>query len=106
MKRAGLLNEIIEIYKVVWEKDKYGSQVETLELVTTTRARVVYNNGSRNIENSEIVHNYNKTFIVRYYVPINDYDKILWQGKYYRVLSIDSSREYQEKTINTELIND
>lgn len=106
MRRAGLLNEPIEIYKVVTEVDEYGVKNELLELRTKTRARVQYNSGSRNIEHSEIVHDYTKTFTVRYYVEVEDYDKILWQGKYYRVLSIDSSREFQEKRINTEVIND
>lgn len=106
MRRAGLLNDIIEIYKVNWVKDDYGNQVEELELRTTTRANLLPYNGSRNIEASEVVHNYSKTFKVRYYVEVEDFDKILFEGKYYRVLSIESSKEYQEKLIYTELIKD
>lgn len=106
MRRAGLLNQIIEIYEVKWVKDDYGNQVEKLELRTTTRANLLPYHGSRTTENDEIVHNYSKTFKVRYYVPCEDYDKILFENKWYRVLSIESSREYQEKIINTEIIND
>lgn len=103
MRRAGLLNEKIKIYKVNWEKDVYGGQSETIELRSETRARVVYNSGSREVVNDEVVHDYYRTMVVRYYVEVEDYDVIYWNGKYYIVLSIDSSREYQEKTISVRL---
>lgn len=106
MRRAGLLREVIEIYKVVWEKDEYGNQVESLELRFKTRAKVEHVSGLRNIVNNEIIHDYTKTFLVRGYVEVEDYDKILYNGKYYRVLSIDLNSEYQQKIINTELVND
>lgn len=103
MRRAGLLNEKIKIYKVEWVKDDYGSQVETLKLRSETRARVIYNSGNRTVTNDEVVHDYYRTVVVRYYVEVEDYDVIKWDGKYYIVLSIDSSREFQEKTISLRL---
>lgn len=106
MRRAGQLNEKIEIYKVNWVKNDYGSQVEELELRTSTRAKLMNLSGNRMVENDEIVHNYSKSFLVRFYVEVEDYDKILWNGKYYRVIDIQEDRQYQEKIINTELIND
>lgn len=106
MRRAGLLNELIEIYTKTIVKDEYGQEVEELTLKQTTRAKLVHNNGNRSLENEEIVHNYNKTFTVRYYVDIDDYDVIKWNGKYYRVLDVEPNREYQQKVINTEKIND
>lgn len=103
MRRAGLLNEKIKIYKVEWVKDDYGSQVETLQLRSETRARVIYNSGNRTVSNNEVVHDYYRTMVVRYYVEVEDYDVIYWDNKYYLVLSIDSSREFQEKTISLRL---
>lgn len=106
MRRAGLLNEVIEIYKLNVSKNDYGQEVRTWDLKLSTRAKVSYNTGSRDTENSEITHNYTKSFTVRYYVNVEENDQIKWGGKLYRILEIERSREYQQIVINTELIND
>lgn len=106
MRRAGLLNEPIEIYKVVITKSDYGEESETLELRNATKASLKHNSGNRSIENDEIVHNYNKSFTVRYYVEVDEFDKIKWDNKFYRVLDIEPNKQYTYKVINTELIND
>ena len=106
MRRAGLLNEIIKIYKVNWVKDSYGSQVETLELRLETRANTTTNGRGRNIEHSEVVHDYSATFLVRYYVELNDFDIIEWQGKFYRILNFIKERDRNQITVYTEWLRD
>lgn len=106
MRAAGKLKENIEIYENTITKDEYGQEVETKTLKATTKAELKHNSGNRNIENNEIIHNYNKTFIVRFYVNVGDYDIIKWENNYYRVLDVEPNRDYQYKTINTEKIND
>ena len=106
MRAAGKLKEVIEIYSNEIIKDEYGQEVETKVLKCSTKPELRHYKGSRNIENSEIVHNYLKSFLVRYYVDVDDYDIIKWDGKYYRVIDIEPNREFQYKTINAEKIND
>lgn len=106
MRAAGKLKEIIEIYSNTITKDEYGQEVETKVLKCSTKADLKHTNGNRELENSEIVHNYNKTLTVRYYVDVDDYDIIKWENKFYRVIDIEPNRDYQFKTITMEKIND
>lgn len=104
MRRAGQLNEVIEIYELQNVRNGYSELVENWNKKCTTRANVIYTGGTRSLEANEIVHPYNKTFIVRYYVDVEDYDMIHWNGDRYRVVAIDKSRERQEITITTEKV--
>lgn len=103
--QAGLLNEIIEIYKPELSVNEFGEQIQTYVKCYETKARVIHSAGSRNIENNEIVNNYSKTLQIRYYVDINETYQIKYQGKMYRVTSIEEVRQYNYKEIIVELIN-
>lgn len=103
---AGSLKERIEIYKTTLTKNEVGEEQNDWVLKTETRSKVTNNSGSRNEENNEIVYNYIKTFEVRSYVDISEFDRIKWDGKFYRILNIDINKEYQKQIIQTELIND
>lgn len=103
---AGRLNEVVKIYNVVSTVNDYGERVETYSLAMTTRARVDFNSGNRTNQNDEIVFNYQKTFNVRSYVPVYDTSHIEWQGKMYRVLSVEKRREYNDIVVVAELINE
>lgn len=103
---AGRLNEVVKIYNVTANVNEYGERVEEYVLAMTTRARVEYNTGGRQNENDEIVFNYTKTFNLRSYVPVFDTSHIEWQGKQYRVLSVEKRREYNDIVVVTELINE
>lgn len=104
--RAGLLNEIVTILapKII-NTNGLGEEWEYIEKLKT-RAYVEHSTGNRSIENTEIVINYNKTFKVRSYVEVSEMDRILWNKKQYRIISIEPNRQYQELTILAELIND
>lgn len=104
---AGILNEIIEVYEPNVVINDYGEQTTVDVLKYRTRARVQHNNGNRTLENgSEIVYPYNKTFEVRIYLDIKDFDKIKWNDKYYKILDITPNRHFQNLVISTELINE
>ena len=75
-------------------------------LKAITRARVIHNNGNRPLQNSEVFYSYNKTFQVRIYVNVDEFDLIKYDNKFYRILSLDKNKEEQLITINTELVND
>lgn len=103
---AGRLNEVIKIFKPQETTNEYGEREFEFVYHYTTRARVEYNTGNRMNENNELVFNYNKTFNVRSYVPLLETYQIEWQGKRYRILTVEHRREYNDMVVNTELINE
>lgn len=102
--KAGLLKHIITIEEPITNRNDYGSQEITWNEVTTTRANIIFNRGKRDSENIEVYYNYTITFTIRHYHNINDYMRIKYNGKYYRILSIQN--EPQSITIITEQINE
>ena len=105
--RAGLLTKPINILKPITEVNEYGEKVQQYELKYKTRARVLHNSGNRTTENGEIFYPYQKSFNIRSYVPINEYDLIEFENKRDRVITIDNRVEmYNDKLVITELIND
>lgn len=105
--RSGLLREPIEIYRTAIVSDEYGSTTEEYTLLSRTRARVIHDSGNRQNSNDEIIFLYYKTFEVWMYVDIQENtDYILWNGRKYRVLSIEPVKEQNKKIIETQLINE
>jgi head-tail adaptor len=104
--RAGLLTEPIEIYEKVLSTNSYGEQTEEWVLKYSTKARLIHDGGNRVIQNDEVFFAHTKTFQVRDYVPVGEYDKIKWDSKYYRILNIEPEKSMMNKTIKTELIDD
>lgn len=104
--RAGLLTEIINILRPALSRNEFGEQEETYEKHYTTKARVINNSGNREDTNGELRISYIKTFEVWKYVDIKDTDWIEWEGKRYRILSIDLDKVQQKKTIKTEEVNE
>jgi len=103
---AGRLNEVIQIFELQEEVNEYGEREQKYVFKCITRAKVEWNNGNRTVENNEIVFNYDKIFNVRSYVPVTETSQIKWQGKFYRIHTVEHRREYNDILINAELIND
>ena len=107
MKRAGLLKEVINILTPTSTVNEFGEKVQTHSLKYSTRARVDHNGGARGNENNEIFYSYQKTFTVRSYVPVDEFDLVEYNNKRYRIITIDNRiKDYNDKLIITELIND
>ena len=104
--RAGLLRYMITIQRPVSTKTESGATSVTWTDVLTTRARVEHTSGSFITQNDELFHSYSKTFTIRVYHDIQDTDRISFDGKLYRILSIDKDIFEQQTIINTELINE
>lgn len=102
---AGRLNEVIKIFSPITTRNEYNEQLTEMQETYTTRAKVDNTSGNRANENNEIVFNYSFQFNVRLYVPVTEHDEIEWQGKRYRILTIVERREYNDKVIQAELIN-
>lgn len=103
--RAGLLKEPITILQPHIITNEYGEETTEYLHKYATRARVTHSGGNR-VENIEIYLNDYRDFQIRIYVDICDYDRIEWDGKQYRILSIDRNKEQQNITIKTERVND
>lgn len=104
--RAGLLKEDITIKTSQIETNSFGEETESWVVKYKTKARLVHDGGTRMLDNSEIWYSATKTFEVRMYVPIDEYDHIVWKGKEYRILNIEPMDAQWKKIIKTELIND
>lgn len=104
--RSGLLTEVIKILRPQRIESEYGEEKYELVDHYTTRARVVLNPTKRGVQNDEIFYDTTRTLTVRYYVPVEDMDVIEWSGKRYRIISIQPMREWNEKYLTIDLIND
>lgn len=104
--QAGKLNKVIQLLTPTVSVNEYGEQVQSYKVRKETRASVDYAGGSRGISNDEIVYSYQKEFKVRNHVDVAETDIIQYNNKKWRILSIEPIPEWQEKKINTELINE
>jgi SPP1 family predicted phage head-tail adaptor len=106
--RAGAYNNIIHIYKKVSSVTEYGTEKTNYINKTSVWANIQYISGGRTEENNEYFFGNQVNFTVRYYVEIDDEDRIYWNGKMYRILNVQylSDITKREKKITAELIND
>lgn len=104
---SGLLKDNITFQKQFVSVDDYGHEITTYTDAFTTRADVIWNNGNRIVSNEEIFYENTVSFVVRYYCQIDDTMRIQYNGKLYRIISIEPDRDlYRNKTIIAELINE
>lgn len=104
--QAGLLTEPIEIHRKTITKSDYGSVQSQYVLRVSTKAQVINQGGSRAEENNQIFYDYRKTFVVRYYIDVQDDDHILYENVWYRILNIDPQRRFNSKSIQCERIQE
>lgn len=104
--RAGLLSEIITIKRRVTTTNESGQKEHKYVKLRSTRARVIYSSGNRNIENKDIIWDYQYKFEVWDYVDINEKDIIEHDTKEYRIKSINHDKHQQKLIITTELITE
>ncbi len=67
---------------------------------------MIINSGNRINQNNEIVNTYNVSFLIRLYHNVNESDRIIYDNKKYRIISINKDSAKQSKTIIGELINE
>lgn len=103
---AGRLNELIEIWFLDVQTTEYGDTHEEYKFASNARAYVDHAGGSLSVENLELFNNYQKNFTVRIHTDVHDTDRIKYNGKFYRIITIDIDRPKQIKIIQTELINE
>lgn len=104
--RCGLLKDKIDIYRPISNQNEFGEMVQEYRPWYCTRARAVSNGGSRTLLNNELFYQNRMIFEVHQYVDVKETDLIHWNGKKYRILSIDLDRSQMKKVIMTELIDE
>ena len=100
------MRETITIQKLTTTKDSYGANTSLWVDKFTTRAQVTTNSGNRLNQNYEIIHTYNLTFTIRLYHNVEEADRIIYNGKKYKIISINKELYKQAITIIGELINE
>lgn len=104
--RAGLLKETIEILTPSLRRNEVGEQVVRYTSKGTIRARsVIYRQQRANLD-GDIDMPRSHTVEVRIFQDIDEHDIIEWQGKRYRIVSIDLDTAIQCKRLTITEINE
>ncbi len=103
--QSHLLKQSIDIYELTTNKTAYGTIQTSYELKYSTRAYVRFNSENMTVSEGEIFFPVNRTFIVRSYVPVVETDQIEFEGKRYKILSINKNKYYNDTEIQTVLLN-
>lgn len=104
--QAGLLNKIIEVYQPVTTINEVGSSTITWECIITTRANVRNVGMNRGQQINEIFYPTTKEFTIRSYHSIDEFYRIKYDNKFYKIISVDNRREYNDIVILADLINE
>lgn len=107
--RSGRLNNFIVIEEMKTVTNEYGEEQETIYTEKLrTRADVMFDGGNRLTDNGEIFYSYSKTFILWDYYDkvLGEFDRIIYKGKPYRIISKELVKEDKLLYVRTELVNE
>lgn len=103
---AALLKNPIEIHELVTEQNEYGEVRSYYRYKCSTRSHIMFNSENQVVSEGEVFYPINRTFIVRAYIPIVETDRIKWDNKMWKVMSINKNIYYNDIEIQTTLVND
>lgn len=106
--QAGLLSEIITLYRMLSEVDEFGGSTEGYVPADKIKARVQVDSGQRQVVGEEVVYSRKVTMTVREVAgrTISEKDRILWRGDMYRILSSLPNIKNQSRVIEAEKLNE
>ncbi|WP_455671693.1 phage head closure protein [Phocaeicola sp.] len=104
--QAGLLREKITFYRNETIRDNFGGNSQSWVKAFDKRARVTFKNGQRKEIAGEIVNSTSNTFMIRYCKDITANMRIYYDGRKYKIESINKDRIQQATIIEAELINE
>ena len=104
---AGRLKHPITIISPQLEKNRFGEEKTVEKVKIRTRAEIRHDRGSRIVENDEVVHAYDITFIVWLYIKdvVEETDVIKYDRKLYRIEALEPVEETKILYIKASLIN-
>lgn len=106
MYGRGKFDEIIEIWSTYNTKNEFGEEEHEYNFRNFAKAHVRYDSGERLIENNEVIYTYVRRFEIADYVDVDEYDRIKYKHKFYRILNIQPIKKDRILIIQCELIND
>lgn len=101
-----LLKDPIDIYELNTTKTEYGTIQSSYTLKYHTRSYVRFNSENMTVSEGEVFFPVSRTFIVRAYVPVTETDLIEYDGKRWKITSINKNKYYNNIEILTTLKND
>ena len=104
--QAGLLRDIVQFQESQTQRDKLGGISEEWKDVFTKRAEVRFASGSRKLVNGEIFNPLAITCKIRYCKDVHEKMRFLYEGRKYKISSINRDRVQQCTVIQAELINE
>jgi len=105
--RAGTLKEIVEIWREQKRVNDFGETIYgDFRKVYRTRADVRQKSGQFTVQNDNTVYVVLTDFTFRRYVDIRHYDRVRYNGDFYRVLNITPDEKMQCIKVETEIVQD
>lgn len=104
----GQLKEPITIVRAETQTNRFGEEKAIRRELLHTRAQIRHDRGFRGMENDEIVHTYDITFIVWLYVAkaIKDTDEVVWGSRRYRITALEPVEESKILYIKAVSVNE
>lgn len=102
---SALLRNTIDIYELVETKTQYGTIKKDYQHKCQARTHVIFNSENQVISEGEVYYPINRTFIVRAFIPVKETDVIEFEGKRYKIMSINKNIYYNDIEIVATLIN-
>nr|DAJ47721.1 MAG TPA: Putative head tail adaptor [Caudoviricetes sp.] len=97
---SGSLNDRIRFMEAVVGKGSYGDRVITgWNPVYSCWAKVTYNKGNRAISAGEVWLPNTISVLLRYNSKVNERHRVVWDGKTYRIDSLNASKKDGSITI-------
>jgi len=103
---SALLKHPIEIQALQTTKTQYGTIQTSYVNKYETRAHIIFNSENQVVSEGEIFYPINRTFVVRSYVPVTETDRIIYDNKKWKILSINKNDYFGNIEIVTTLVNE
>lgn len=103
---SALLRHKLDILALTTTKTKYGTISTSYEQKYSTHCHAIFDSETQVVSEGEILYPINITFVVRAYVPVTEKDRLVFEGKKYKILSINKNEYYGNIEIKTTLVNE
>ena len=103
---SGKLSEILEFYKVVETQSESGYKHSEEVFMFRVRAERLRNKENYLVDADELFHASELTFRIRFRKEIEETNIVVYEGKRYRITSIDKYTQDNQLTIILAKIND
>jgi len=104
--QAGLLRDVLRFQESKSQRDNMGGISDKWVDVFSKRAEVKFSSGSRKLVNGEIFNPLAIECKIRYCKDVHEKMIFIYEGRKYKIISINRDRLQQSTIIQAELINE